>query len=103
MNRKAKEARESGHGANHTTDGGTHQPSWMKLRSVTHEGDLEEFLNTAQMADTDFTAERRNVTVVSAPSSSQKRHNPYLLSGEEEAEVRRKQDQNRSRLRVPRR
>lgn len=26
------------------------------LKSVTHEGDLDEFLNTAQLAATDFTA-----------------------------------------------
>ncbi len=104
MNRKIKDAKTANTSTFHTTDTGTAKPSWMKLQSVTQEGDLEEFLNTAQMADTDFTAERRKTTVVSAPGLTQsKRHNPYLLSGEEEQEVRRKHDQNRQRLRVPRR
>ncbi|KDN53307.1 P-loop containing nucleoside triphosphate hydrolase protein [Tilletiaria anomala UBC 951] len=103
MNRKAKEAQHVGSSQHHTTDTGGHQPSWMKLQSVTQEGDLEEFLNTAQMADTDFTAERRNVTVISAQAGLQNKHNPYLLTGEEEEEVRKKHKQNRQKLRVPRR
>jgi large subunit GTPase 1 len=104
MNRKAKDAQKLGSSSNHTTDVIGDKPSWMKLQSVTQEGDLAEFLNTAQLADTDFTAERRNVTVISAPGLAQnKRHNPYLLSGEEEQEIKKKHKQNRQRLRVPRR
>lgn len=104
MNRRAKDAQKSGSSSNHTTDIIGDKPSWMKLQSVTQEGDLAEFLNTAQLADTDFTAERRNVTVISAPGLAQnKSHNPYLLSGEEEQEIKKKHKQNRQRLRVPRR
>ncbi|PWN54412.1 P-loop containing nucleoside triphosphate hydrolase protein [Violaceomyces palustris] len=105
INRKAKEAKMKNSSEFHTTDINNYG-STSNLRSVTHEGDLEEFLNTAQLADADFTAERRNVTIVSAPGltrSDRHRHNPYLLSGEEENEVLRKHGENKERLRVPRR
>ncbi|KCV73214.1 hypothetical protein H696_00756 [Fonticula alba] len=39
-------------------------PNWMKMQSITDRGDLEEFLNVAQLADKEFTAERRNITVI---------------------------------------
>ena len=103
LNRQAKEARTRQTSEFHTTDTHVGQPKWTKLRSVTHEGALEEFLNTAQLADADFTAERRNVKVIDAPHASRTRHNPYLLNAKEEAEVLRNQYENRNRLRVPRR
>lgn len=104
MNRHAKDRREAAHSEHHTTDPGlASQPSWVKLQSVTQEGDLDEFLNTAQLAGTEFTAERRNVTVIQAPSVGQGRHNPYLLTGQQEKEVQQKQRENKQRLRVPRR
>ncbi|KAF8000143.1 hypothetical protein HF325_005072 [Metschnikowia pulcherrima] len=34
------------------------QAGWVKLRSVTQENSLDEFLNTAELADHDFTAEK---------------------------------------------
>ncbi|KAF5323306.1 hypothetical protein D9611_005746 [Ephemerocybe angulata] len=72
-----------------------------RLKSITQERDLDEFFTTAQLAGTDFTAERRNVKVINqtAPTSQ----NPYLLSAAEEAKVLKKQEENESRLRVPRR
>lgn len=77
------------------------------LASVTHQGDLESFLDTAQLAEQDFTAERRNVTVVQTPGAMQEGrshgHNPFLLTGKEEQEVLGRQRENRQRLRVPRR
>ena len=39
-----------------TTD--KREADWVKLRSVTQENALDEFLNTAELADTDFTAEK---------------------------------------------
>ncbi|PWY97257.1 putative LSG1-large-subunit GTPase [Testicularia cyperi] len=104
LNRKAKEAKNRNQTEFHTTDLNNYG-SVSNLRSVTHEGDLEEFLNTAQLADADFTAERRNagVTVISAPNRERTRHNPYLLTGQEESEVLKKHSQNKERLRVPRR
>lgn len=103
QNRRAKEARERNYSEFHTTDTHVGEPKSAKLRSVTHEGALEEFLNTAQLADADFTAERRNVKVIDAQESSRTRHNPYLLTAHEEAEILRNQNENRDRLRVPRR
>ena len=51
--------------------------SYTKFQSITEQSNLEEFLNTAELAETDFTAERRNVRIVnmnpslSSSSSSQ--------------------------------
>lgn len=103
LNRKAKEAKQRNQTEFHTTDINNYG-SVSNLRSVTHEGDLEEFLNTASLADADFTAERRSgVTVITAPNRERTRHNPYLLTGQEEQEVLKKHVQNKERLRVPRR
>ncbi|KAL1739759.1 P-loop containing nucleoside triphosphate hydrolase protein [Schizophyllum fasciatum] len=71
-----------------------------KLKSITQEKDLDAFLNTAELAGTEFTAEKRNVKIIQQASTS---HNPYLLSEQEEKEAVKKQDANRKRLRVPRR
>ncbi|KIS72337.1 putative 60S ribosomal biogenesis GTPase subunit [Mycosarcoma maydis] len=104
LNRKAKEAKQRNQTEFHTTDINNYG-SVSNLRSVTHQGDLEEFLNTASLADADFTAERRNggVTIITAPDRERTRHNPYLLTGQEEQEVLKKHVQNKERLRVPRR
>ncbi|KAG6336135.1 hypothetical protein ID866_2945 [Astraeus odoratus] len=72
-----------------------------RLKSVTQERDLDEFLNTAQLAGMEFTAERRNIKIVQSPSGSL--HNPYLLTDQEERSTLRKHQENKSRLRVPRR
>lgn len=104
INRKAKESQNRSHSSFHTTDLINPSTGGPGLRSVTHQGDLEEFLSTAQLADADFTAERRNVTVVQSPGGSAARgRNPFLLSNQEEKEVLGKHDKNRKRLRVPRR
>jgi large subunit GTPase 1 len=73
--------------------------SYMKMRSVTEQGALEDFLSTAELAGTDFTAEKtNNVKII---HKDQK--NPYLLSATEERNVKRKHKENRDRLTVPRR
>ncbi|KAJ1838098.1 hypothetical protein LPJ70_005598, partial [Coemansia sp. RSA 2708] len=74
-------------------------PSWTKLQSITQQGDLEEFLHTAELAGTEFTAERMNVKIISTRQTA----NPYLLSAAEEAEALQRHRENRSRLKVPRR
>lgn len=75
------------------------EASWVKMRSVTEQGALDEFLSTAELAGTDFTAEKmNNVKII---HTDQK--NPYLLSAAEERGARRKHAQNKSRLTVPRR
>ncbi|KAL8942099.1 MAG: hypothetical protein Q9216_001865 [Gyalolechia sp. 2 TL-2023] len=75
------------------------QADWVKMRSVTEQGALDEFLSTAELAGTDFTAEKmNNVKII---HTDQK--NPYLLSAAEERATLKKQMAKRSRLTVPRR
>jgi large subunit GTPase 1 len=73
--------------------------SWVKMRSVTEQPALDEFLSTAELAGTDFTAERMNN--VKILHTDQK--NPYLLSAMEERATLKKHKANRNRLTVPRR
>jgi large subunit GTPase 1 len=71
----------------------------VKMRSVTEQGALDDFLSTAELAGTDFTAEKmNNVKII---HKDQK--NPYLLSATEERNVTRKHKENKNRLTVPRR
>lgn len=73
--------------------------AWVKMRSVTEQGALDEFLATAELAGTDFTAEKiNNVKII---HTDQK--NPFLLSATEERAVLGKHRQHRNRLTVPRR
>ncbi|KAG6094023.1 hypothetical protein E4U30_003731 [Claviceps sp. LM220 group G6] len=73
--------------------------SWVKMRSVTEQGALDEFLATAELAGTDFTAEKmNNVKII---HTDQK--NPYLLSANEERAVLGRHREHRNRLTVPRR
>ena len=69
------------------------------MRSVTEQAALEEFLSTAELAGTDFTAEKMNS--VKIIHTDQK--NPYLLSTQEERAAVRKHNANKGRLTVPRR
>ncbi|KAK0563914.1 hypothetical protein OC844_001963 [Tilletia horrida] len=116
INRKAKDAKANSHRTNtssiHVADPSapTHnQPNWVGLRSITAQSSLDEFLSTAQLAQHDFTAERRNISVVSAPGAlpgsgdDRTRWNPYLLSADEERNVLARQRDHAERLRVPRR
>ncbi|KAI0307671.1 P-loop containing nucleoside triphosphate hydrolase protein [Multifurca ochricompacta] len=75
--------------------------SASRLQSITQEGDLDEFLNTARLAETDFTAERRNMKIVQTSATTSQ--NSYLLSEKEEISTLKKQYENKQRLRVPRR
>lgn len=75
------------------------EASWVKMRSITEQGALDEFLATAELAGTDFTAEKmNNVKII---HTDQK--NPYLLSATEERAKLKKHKENRGRLTVPRR
>lgn len=75
------------------------EAAWVKMRSVTEQGALDEFLATAELAGTDFTAEKiNNVKIIHTDQ-----RNPYLLSAAEEQVVRGKQKEHKSRLTVPRR
>lgn len=75
------------------------EASWVKMRSITEQGALDEFLATAELAGTDFTAEKmNNVKII---HTDQK--NPYLLSATEERNTLKKHKENRGKLTVPRR
>ncbi|KAF9270034.1 P-loop containing nucleoside triphosphate hydrolase protein [Marasmius fiardii PR-910] len=97
QNRKVKDARKFIENGMYTTD----LDSTSRLKSITQERDLDEFFNTAQLAETDFTAERRNVKII--PQSTNTSLNPYLLSEQEEKRTLQKHRENKQRLRVPRR
>ncbi|KAE8198147.1 hypothetical protein CF335_g4453 [Tilletia laevis] len=116
INRKAKDAKAMNQRTNtssiHTADPTApqhNQPGWVGLRSITAQTSLDEFLSTAQLAGQDFTAERRNVTVVSTPGGlpgmgeDSTRWNPYLLNPDEERNLLAQQRDHAARLRVPRR
>ena len=75
------------------------EASWVKMRSVTETGALEEFLATATLAGTDFTAQKKDNFNIIHPSQQ----NMHLLSAQEERAVRGKHRQNKHRLEVPRR
>jgi large subunit GTPase 1 len=75
------------------------EAGWVKMRSVTEQGALDEFLATAELAGTDFTAEKmNNVKIIHTDQ-----RNPYLLSAAEEQSVLGKQKEYKARLTVPRR
>ncbi|OAL50910.1 ribosome biogenesis GTPase-like protein Lsg1 [Pyrenochaeta sp. DS3sAY3a] len=75
------------------------EASWVKMRSVTEQGALDDFLATAELAGTDFTAEKmNNVKII---HKDQK--NPFLLSAAEERNVTKRHRENKDRLTVPRR
>lgn len=96
--------------------GSTQEPGWVKLRSVTAERPLDEFLSTAELASTDFTTERtQNIRIIQAggtvpagsgstlPYSKFSAHNPYLLSLDERRALDKVHSEKKSRLTVPRR
>ncbi|KAJ5148787.1 Large subunit GTPase 1 [Penicillium atrosanguineum] len=75
------------------------EASWVKMRSITEQAALDEFLSTAELAGTDFTAEKiNNVKII---HSDQK--NPFLLTATEEKNKVKKHLKNRGKLTVPRR
>ncbi|PYH99474.1 P-loop containing nucleoside triphosphate hydrolase protein [Aspergillus ellipticus CBS 707.79] len=91
-------ARKNEHGETYITNA-PQEASWVKMRSITEQAALDEFLNTAELAGTDFTAEKmNNVKII---HSDQK--NPFLLSASEEKSAVKKHQKNRGRLTVPRR
>ncbi|KAI0525551.1 hypothetical protein F5B22DRAFT_347986 [Xylaria bambusicola] len=75
------------------------EAAWVKMRSVTEQGALDEFLATAELAGTDFTAEKmNNVKIIHTDQ-----RNPYLLTATEERNVIGKQNMHKGKLTVPRR
>ncbi|KAG1219818.1 hypothetical protein G6F35_007176 [Rhizopus arrhizus] len=68
------------------------------MQSITQENDLEAFLSTAALAETDFTAERLNVKVIQNDYN-----NPLLMNEEDDKKRIAKQEANMDKLSVPRR
>lgn len=84
-----------------TTD--KREADWVKLRSVTQENSLDEFLNTAQLADTDFTAEKQQqVKIIKVGNTSIVNQNG-LLTQEETLELRKKHQEFENKLTIPKR
>ncbi|XP_064611694.1 large subunit GTPase 1 homolog [Liolophura sinensis] len=69
----------------------------LNLQSVTEQSNLDDFLATAELAGTEFTAEKLNVTFVDPARNS------GILSKDELQQVKDAQDRHRQLLRIPRR
>ncbi len=73
---------------------------WVKLRSITQENHIDDFLNSAALANKDFTAVKRNQITIINPNATE---NNYLLSDEKERQITMVQLENQNKLTVPRR
>lgn len=69
----------------------------LNLQSVTEESSFQEFLSTAELAGTEFQAEKLNITFVNP------KNGVGLLSGEDKEKVKEAQDKNKQLLGIPRR
>ena len=86
-----------------TTD--KHEANWVKLRSVTQETALDEFLSTAELADKDFTADRHsNVKIIRLESGVDGANSQGLgITNEQRGKLDAKQKAHAKELIVPRR
>lgn len=79
------------------------EADWVKLRSVTQETALDEFLNTATLADTDFTAERGQQVKIIKVGNTNIVNQTGLLTGEEMMAMRQKHMVFENKLTIPKR
>lgn len=79
------------------------EAGWVKLRSVTQENALDEFLNTAELADHDFTAERNQQVKIIKVGNKLLVKESGLLSEEETLELRKKHQLFENKLTIPKR
>ncbi|KAM9910032.1 hypothetical protein OXX69_004875 [Metschnikowia pulcherrima] len=79
------------------------QAGWVKLRSVTQENSLDEFLNTAELADHDFTAEKGQQVKIIKVGNTSLVNQSGLLSEEEIIALRQKHQSFENKLTIPRR
>ncbi|CAG98090.1 ribosome biogenesis GTPase LSG1 [Kluyveromyces lactis] len=86
-----------------TTD--KHEANWVKLRSVTQESALDEFLSTAELADKDFTADRHsNVKIIRMDNGADAATSQgFSLTNEQKSKINEKQRLHARELIVPRR
>ncbi|RLP65879.1 hypothetical protein L150_04655 [Candida albicans Ca529L] len=79
------------------------EANWVKLRSVTQENALDEFLSTAELADTDFTADKnQQVKIIKVGNTSIVNSNG-LLSADEMLAMRQKHMMFENKLTIPKR
>ncbi|XP_055502190.1 large subunit GTPase 1 homolog [Leucoraja erinacea] len=69
----------------------------LNLQSVTEQSTLDEFLATAQLAGTEFVAEKLNITIISAEDRT------GLLTTEESKKIKKLHEENKQFLCIPRR
>lgn len=69
----------------------------LNLQSVTEESSFQEFLSTAELAGTEFQAEKLNIKFVNPKS------NAGLLTKDEKQKVLEGIDRNKDLLKIPRR
>ena len=69
----------------------------INLQSVTEKDTLDEFLDTAEMAGVEFTAEKRNIKIINAETSG------GVLAEAEKKLIKTAQDEHRQFVRIPRR
>lgn len=85
-----------------TTD--KHEANWVKLRSVTQESALDEFLSTAELANKDFTADRHsNVKIIRMDSNMDARTQSIGMTNAQKEKLNAKQREHAKDLIVPRR
>uniref|UniRef100_A0A8C7NHW1 Large subunit GTPase 1 homolog n=1 Tax=Oncorhynchus mykiss TaxID=8022 RepID=A0A8C7NHW1_ONCMY len=89
--------------SNRTTTLSTHELNdgydWgrLNLQSVTEQSSMDDFLATAEMAGTEFVAEKLNIKFVAAEARA------GLLTAEETAKLKKLHEENKQLLRIPRR
>lgn len=79
------------------------EDSWMKLRSITQETALDEFLTTAELADKDFTADRFNNVQIIRMDHNKSEGGSSGLTIETKKEIDEKKKKFAKNLIVPRR
>lgn len=82
-----------------------HEANWVKLRSITQETALDEFLSTAELADKDFTADRHsNVKIIRMDNGNDvAKSQGFTLTNEQRSKLNEKQRMHARELIVPRR
>lgn len=79
------------------------EAGWVKMRSVTQENSLDEFLNTAELADHDFTAEKYQQVKIIKVGNTSLVSQSGLLTEEERVALRKKYQIFENKLTIPKR
>lgn len=79
------------------------EADWVKLRSVTQENALDEFLSTAELADTDFTADKNQQVKIIKVGNTSIINSNGLLTTDEMLAMRQKHMMFENKLTIPKR